>query len=101
MVDRRCGTCDRGFYQANGMVSCGAPVDEGAILSGNGVNPIWAERKFNPMRLIGLAAALHRAQAWERPDLTADAKVAAEPEGSDCESMRPNDGATCKMWVRT
>ncbi len=80
------------------MVACGAPVDQDAILGRGGVNPIWAERKYSLGRIGGLAAALARAQKGLPPDQESDAKVAAEPEGSDAECMHPNDGATCKMW---
>lgn len=98
MAEHRCGTCARGFYRNNGMVACGAPVDQDAILGRGGVNPIWAERKYSLGRIGGLATALARAQKGLPPDQESDAKVAAEPEGSDAECMHPNDGATCKMW---
>lgn len=99
MTDQRCGTCARGFYRTdNGMVSCSARVDEDAILGRGGINPIWAERKYNIGRIGGLAAALARAQKGLPPNQEADAKVAVAPEGSDFENMPPNDGAACKMW---
>lgn len=95
---KRCGTCARASYRQDGMIACGAPVDQDALLGRAGVNPIWAERKYNPDRIAGLAAALARAKKWLPPDTDADAKLAREPEGSDAECMHPSDGITCKMW---
>lgn len=97
--DRKCGTCGRGVYRADGAIACGAAVDQDALLGRGGINPIWAERKYSLGRIGGLAAALARAQSGLPPDQESDAKVASEPEGSDAECMHPNDGATCKTWL--
>lgn len=96
--DRRCGTCARGCYQPDGLVACGAPVDDAALLGAAGVNPIWAERKYSTQRVGGLTLALLRAQRGQPADHQSDARVTAEPEGSDCERMHPSDGAECKLW---
>ncbi|WP_027578516.1 hypothetical protein [Bradyrhizobium sp. Ai1a-2] len=95
---KRCGTCARACYRQDGMIACGAPVDQDAIMGRGGVNPIWAERKYNLDRIGGLVTALSRAQKGLPPDLQSDAKLAREPEGSDAECMHPNDGNTCRMW---
>jgi hypothetical protein len=80
MSAHRCGTCGFSWDRDNGRVSCGAPVDDGALLGVPGVNAIWAERKYSP---FGLLAAV-----------VGD----VNPEGTDCENLDPNDGELCKMW---
>jgi hypothetical protein len=86
---KRCGTCARGWKNDKiGKIACGAPVDEDALRGSDvGVNPIWAERKYDPRRIAMIAAN--------------DPKAAEEPIGSDCENMDPSDGADCKMWEVT
>ena len=80
-----CKNCARGWLRENGAICCGAGVDDDG-LAGNsdGVNPIWAERKYNPARIIAI--------------LSNNSDLAAEPLGSDCENMDPIDGSDCKMW---
>ena len=95
---KRCGNCARGIYRQDGMIACGAAVDQEVILGRDGTNPIWAERKYSFARIGGLAAAIARAQAGLPPDHDSDAKLAREPEGSDANCMHPNDGGICKTW---
>ena len=80
-MEKNCGSCDRGFLRENGKISCGAPVDDYALKGGDGINPVWAERKYGPERI--------------RKALMGDT---SEPEGSDCEDMDPNDGSNCQMF---
>ena len=78
---KRCNDCARGWRRDNGNIACGAPVDDDALRGGVGQNPIWAERKYSP---AGIIAAL----------LSSDVLG----NGMDCENMRPDDGADCKLW---
>ncbi|AMX93654.1 MULTISPECIES: hypothetical protein [Mesorhizobium] len=82
--DRKCGTCARGWLRDNGLISCGAGVDDAALLEGGGDNPIWAERKYGKARMTALLFG----------------GSTAEPDGSNCERMRPEDGAECRMWKK-
>lgn len=86
MNDQRCGTCSRGWKNGKGTISCGAGVDQDALAGDSaGVNPIWAERKYGKSRLMAILAG--------------NVAGAAEPEGSNCEDLNPNDGAQCKTWL--
>lgn len=77
-----CGTCARGYRRDNGNISCGAAVDDAALRAGEaGMNPIWAERKYHRVRLFLMLAG--------KP---------TNDEGIDCENMRPDDGARCRVW---
>lgn len=79
--DKRCGTCARGWLRDNGLISCGAGVDDSTVGEG-GDNPIWAVRKYGQARIMAVLLG----------------GSAADPEGSNCERMRPDDGAECRIW---
>lgn len=83
-VPRSCGTCGFSWsHLANELVSCGAPVDDDALAGkGTGVNPVWAERKYSPLRIM---AALSGGST-------------EEPPGSNPERLSPGDGEHCKTW---
>lgn len=78
-----CGSCARGFTKTDGKVACGAPVDDCALAGDEGVNPIWAERKYGRPRILAMLAGM---------------KSGLEPKGADCDDMAFDDGAKCKMW---
>ena len=78
---KRCDTCGRGWRRDNGNIACGAPVDDDAFHGGKGQNAVWAERKYSP---AGIAAVL--------------LGFGGSVNGTDCENMRPDDGASCKLW---
>ena len=78
---QNCGSCERAWTGKDGRVHCGAPVDDFALAGGEGVNPIWAERKYSSIR-IGL-------MLLGQP---------TNDKGIDCENMDPADGANCKVF---
>jgi hypothetical protein len=78
---RSCRSCGRGILKENGRVSCGAGVDDGAIDEPDGVNPIWAERKYGEQSILTVL------------------RGGSLPAGSDCEDLDPNDGRDCKTWA--
>ena len=83
---KACWTCDRARPRSDAadVYSCGAGVDDAALVSGEpGRNPIWAERKYGTDRILAML-------------LAGDATV---PDGSDCENMRGEDGGTCAVWT--
>jgi hypothetical protein len=59
-------------------------VDDFALRGGEGVNPIWAERKYSPLRLLSLMSGV-----------PGDGEYVPGTEHND---MAPSDGGTCKMW---
>lgn len=79
-----CGNCGYSWsHLADELVSCGAPVSDDALQDGgNGINPVWAERKYS---LRGIIASLL-------------AGSADEPLGSNPERLSPDDGVECKTW---
>ena len=81
-----CGRCARGWRRENGNIACGAPVDEVSFTGGDGINAIWAERKYGKFARV-VAGAI----AFGMP-------VGPPPEGIDAENMDPNDGTGCKMF---
>lgn len=82
-MTQNCGNCGYSWtHDEDGNVSCGAPVNDEALRGGPGNNPIWANRKYGPIRLLMTI-------------LTGDTR---DPEGSNPEKLSPNDGATCKTW---
>lgn len=84
-MTKSCGNCARGWIRENGAISCGAGVNDAALAGDcEGINPIWAERKYDPSRVTAM--------------LTGNLDLAAEPLGSDCENMAPADGKDCNMW---
>ncbi len=78
---KRCDTCGRGWRRDDGNIACGAPVNDDALHGREGQNAIWAERKYSPAGLAMMFSGFALGAA-----------------GMDCENMRPDDGADCKLW---
>ena len=78
---KRCDTCGYGWRRHDRNIGCGAPVDDDALLGGKGQNPVWAERKYSSAGLISVLSG-----------------SGILGDGMDCENMRPDDGANCKLW---
>jgi hypothetical protein len=78
-----CGTCAYSWSRlADTLVSCGAPVDDDALRGGEGVNPIWAERKYGKQRILSVMLG-------GSPD---------EPPGANPQRLSRDDGRECRMW---
>jgi hypothetical protein len=78
-----CGTCGYSWsHLADSLVSCGAPVDDDALRGGEGINPVWAERKYGRKRIL----------------LVMLGGSAVDPPGSNPNSLSPDDGLSCQMW---
>lgn len=88
VIGQNCGNCGFSWsHLADQLVSCGAPVDDGALADavlgrGGGANPVWAERKYGASRIL-------RAMLGGSAD---------EPAGSNPERLSREDGGQCKMW---
>lgn len=84
-----CATCRWGYLD-QGRVVCGAPVDDAALRGAirsyddGGVNPIWAERKYGPLRILAILSGV--------PGDSEDVP------GMEHDNLRPSDGEDCKMW---
>ena len=79
-----CANCRFGHdnHRDNGKLACGAGVDDGALTGEfEGVNPIWAVRKYS---LHGIRAML--------------ATSGGLPKGFDCQNLWPSDGRDCAKF---
>lgn len=81
--DRGCGNCASGWYGRDARLHCGHQVDDTALATGNGENPIWALRKYGESRLIALLMGVRGDESCM---------------GIDCENMDPSDGGDCRVW---